>query len=201
MVPIIQGKIHHFGPRGLYNGLVLLGDDETGSFWDHITGECVHGSLKGKWMDTFPIDHTTVTRGLKKWPDLQIAFSRPPLWIRLLSPLMLKRMRRKGLFPPGFRKTMSSVDTRLQEMASGLGVVTDEVARFYPVEAIKEAGGKIQDQLDGRRITVYIDPEDQVPHAIYDNETDEQRPMQLFSRWYGFYLTYPECDIYTPKEK
>jgi hypothetical protein len=36
MVPIIDGKLYHFGPRGLYNGLILLGDDETRSYWDHI---------------------------------------------------------------------------------------------------------------------------------------------------------------------
>lgn len=47
---------------------------------------------------------------------------------------------------------------------------------------------------------VYIDPDDQVPHAIYDSGKDEERPMQLFSRWYGFYLTYPDCDIYSLKE-
>jgi hypothetical protein len=197
MVPIVQGKLHHFGPRGLFNGLILLGDDESRSYWDHITGECVHGSMKGEQMKTFPIDHTTVTRALKKWPDLMVAFSRPPMWVRLLRPLIKKRMQAKGFFPPGFRKTMSSVDKRLPEMTSGLGVITDHVQRFYPVEAIKEAGGKLQDQLDGQIITVYIDPDDQVPHAIYDSGKDEERPMQLFSRWYGFYLTYPDCDIYS----
>jgi hypothetical protein len=198
---MIQDRLHHFGPRGLYNGLILLGDDETGSYWDHITGECVYGPMKGERLNTFPIDHTTVTRALKNWPDLQIAFSHPPLWIRLLSPLMSKRMQRKGFFPPGFRKTMSLVDTRLPEMASGLGVIAGEVQRFYPVETIKAVGGQIQDEVEGQRIRVYIDPDDQVPHAIYINGTDVHSPVQLFSRWYGFYLTYPACDIYSPNEK
>jgi hypothetical protein len=200
MVPIIKDKLHNFGPRGLYNGLILLGDDETGSYWDHITGECVHGSMKGEQMSTFPIEHTTVSRALKKSPNLQIAFSRPPLWVRLLRPLMSKRMQGKGFFPPGFRKTMSSVDDRLPEMASGLGVITDKVQRFYSVQAIKRAGGEIEDQLDGHSILVYIDADDQTPHAIFNHEIGEQRPMQLFSRWYGFSLTYPECDVYSSKE-
>lgn len=96
---------------------------------------------------------------------------------------------------------MSAVDTRLPEMASGLGVITDIVQRFYPVETIKQAGGKIKDLLDGRIITVFIDPDDHVPHAIYDDKTEDKRPMQLFTRWYGFYLTYPDCKIYTLIEK
>jgi hypothetical protein len=199
MVPIIDGKLYHFGPRGLYNGLILLGDDETRSYWDHITGECVHGPMKGKKMEMFSIEHTTVTRALKTWPDLKVALSRPPFLMRLIAPIM-KKSQKKGFLPPFFRKTMSSVDTRLPEMTSGLGVITDHVQRFYPVQAIKEAGGKLQDQLDGQLITVYIDPDDQVPHAIYDSRKDEERPMQLFSRWYGFYLTYPDCEIYSLKE-
>lgn len=160
----------------------------------------MHGSMKGERMKTFPIDHTTVTGALKKWADLKVAFSCPPMWVRLLRPLIKKRMQAKGFLPPGFRKTTSSVDTRLQEMTSGLGVITEHVQRFYSVEAIKEAGGKLQDQLDGQLITVYIDPDDQVPHAIYDLGKDEERPMQLFSRWYGFHLTYPDCDIYFLKD-
>ncbi|MEX2355925.1 MAG: DUF3179 domain-containing (seleno)protein, partial [Thermaerobacterales bacterium] len=60
MVPLIDGRVHHFGPRGLYNGLILLGDDETGSYWDHITGECVYGPLKATQMEMLPVEHTTV---------------------------------------------------------------------------------------------------------------------------------------------
>jgi hypothetical protein len=200
MSPTIDGKTYHFGPRGLFNGLILLGDDETHSYWDHVTGECVHGSMKGKKMNVFPIEHTSVHRALQKNPYLEIALSSPPLLMRLLAPIM-NRGRKKGFLPPGFRKTMSSVDTRLLEMTSGLGIITEHVQRFYPVEVIKEAGGKIQDLVDGRIITVFIDPDDHIPHAIFDNETADQRPMQLFSRWYGFYLTYPECEIYSFKGK
>jgi hypothetical protein len=196
MVPIVQGKVHHFGPRGLFNGLILLGDDESGSYWDHITGECVHGPMKGERMTTFPIEHTTAASALKKWPDLQIAFSRPPLWIRLLIPLMSKRMQRKGFLPPFFRKTMGSVDKRLPEMTSGLGIITDNIQRFYPVDVIKQAGGSVQDEIDGQIVKVYIDTDDQVPHVEYLDKSKDGQPMQMFTRWYGFSLTYPNCDIY-----
>lgn len=195
MVPIIDNKRYHFGPRGLYDGLVLLGDDETHSYWNHITGECVYGSMKGEKMHVFPIHQLSVERALAKWPDLQIALSRPPLIMRFLAPIM-NRGKRKAFLPPGFRKTMATVDNRLPEMTSGLGVIIDNQQRFYPIERIKHTGGTINDQLNGRTLTVMIHQEDQTPYALDD---DDKRPMQLFTRWYGFYLTYPHCSVFEEK--
>ena len=54
MTPVVNGKTHRFGVRGLYNGLLLMGDYETGSYWDHITGVCVHGPLSGHQLETSP---------------------------------------------------------------------------------------------------------------------------------------------------
>jgi hypothetical protein len=194
MVPIIDGQLYHFGPRGLYNGLVLLGDDETRSYWDHITGECVYGPLAGKKMEVFPIQHTSVKRALQHWPEMYIALSHPPLWMKIIAPMM-KKGRKRGFLPPMFRKTMDAVDKRLPEMTSGLGIMVETVQRFYPVEVIKKAGGRITDVVDGRDINIYLDPEDQVPHAVYADENVQL--MQIFTRWYGFYLTYPQCQIYS----
>jgi len=43
------------------------------------------------------------------------------------------------------------------------------------------------------KLKVFIDKDDHVPYAL-----DEQGkiPMQLFTRWYGFSLTYPDCEVY-----
>lgn len=192
MVPVIEDKLYHFGPRGLYNGLVLLGDDETHSYWDHITGECVYGAMKGKRMDVFSIEHMKAKNALTKYPDLNIALSQSPLIMKMMAPMM-KIQAKTGFLPPFFRKTMKEVDPRLPEMASGLGVMTDSMQRFYPVDAIKEAGGQIEEILDGIKLKVFIDENDHVPYAL-----DEQgkKPMQLFTRWYGFSLTYPNCEVY-----
>jgi hypothetical protein len=192
-----QEDIEEYNKQELYNGLVLLGDDETRSYWDHITGECIYGPLVGKKMDVFPIQHTSVKRALKQWPNLHIALSTPPIWMRIIAPMMQKG-RKRGFLPPMFRKTMDIVDPRLSEMTSGLGIITESVQRFYPVEFIKKAGGHIADVVDGRDISIDLHQEDQVPHAVYAKmQYENDRPMQIFTRWYGFYLTYPQCQIYS----
>lgn len=107
---------------------------------------------------------------------------------------IMKKARKRGFLPPMFRKTMSTIDSRIPKMSSGLGVITDKVRRFYSVDAIKKAGGRITDQLEGKNILITLNSEDQIPHAAYLDA--ENPPMQMFTRWYGFSLTYPECEVY-----
>lgn len=173
-----------------------MGDDETQSYWNHITGLCVHGPMEGKQLEVFPIEHTTVSSALKMTPQLQIAFSKPSIVMRLISPIM-KRAHRKAFLPPGFRKTMGEVDNRLPEMTSGLGIITKEVQRFYPVYKVKENDNKIVDTFNGKIIVVCFNPDDQVLYAEFKDQND-QPPMQLFTRWYGFSLTYPNSEVYEP---
>ena len=77
LTPLIEGKEHHFSAGGLYNGLVLLIDDETRTYWDHITGAAVHGPLRGARMDAWSITLTTVAGALEQ--DPQMTLSRQPV--------------------------------------------------------------------------------------------------------------------------
>jgi hypothetical protein len=47
LTPLVNGEVHHFENRGLYDGLSTLWDEETGSIWNHISGEAVYGPLLG----------------------------------------------------------------------------------------------------------------------------------------------------------
>jgi hypothetical protein len=96
------------------------------------------------------------------------------------------------------------------------------------MEFVAEAGDVIIDELDGRRLLVYFDPNGHALAALYTEaisaawEGDDlrlstgdvlsrgvlrsadggklemERPLQVFTRWYGFALTFPETEIYKP---
>jgi len=184
---VIGGKVYHYSAGGLYNGLVLLIDDETKTYWDHVTGEALHGPLAGAKMPMWGIEMTNVETALRREPHLPVHRSRPGL-LGLLMGWGSRWI--DGRLPPGFRKTMAPIDTRLPEMEIGLGVVTDQTQRFYPLSAIRSL---LNDTIDGRAIRLSIGP-DSVPSAIWSD--DATRPIQLFSRWYGFSLTYPKCEVH-----
>jgi hypothetical protein len=219
--------VHHFGARGLYNGLFLLGDRETGSYWDHITGQCVHGPLRGYQLEVFPLLHTNVSKALAGHPDAQIAISKQSLTQRLMAFFMeWGRKSKRGVLPPGFKKTMGKEDMRRPRMDMGLCVWSNNVHRYYPLERIRKRGGAVVDELDRRRLLVYIDPVDSTPAALYTEAVECKwqgselhldsgeilreggvfearggaraitRPMQLFTRWYGCAYTFPGCEVF-----
>jgi len=191
LTPSSSGQALNLSAGGLYNGLVLLVDDETGSYWDHITGQALHGPLAGASMAQWGVEVSTAGAALEREPDLPLLRSKPGLLGNIMGRAASTRMG-KGWFPPGFRGTMEPVDPRLPEMCMGLGVVAG-VPRFYSLEQIKEAG-ELEDQLQGRAVRIRVDPASKVPVAAFLD--DGSRPLQLFTRWYGFSATYPGCEVW-----
>ncbi|MCP4197771.1 MAG: DUF3179 domain-containing protein [Proteobacteria bacterium] len=184
----MDGKILHMSAGGLYDGLVLLLDGETKTYWNHITGEALHGPMAGRRLEMWGIEITTVGDTQERYPGLLLLRSKLGLGGRLMS--FMARNMMKGKFPPWFRGTMGHSDTRLEEMTMGLGVITDTTKRFYPLEQIR---GGVEDKIDERTVQISVDKETGVPCAV---RTDGVRPIQLFTRWYGFSYTYPHCDIF-----
>ena len=41
LVPTIGGAMHHFENVGLYDGLFVMQDTESKTFWNHMTGEAL----------------------------------------------------------------------------------------------------------------------------------------------------------------
>jgi hypothetical protein len=125
-----------------------------------------------------------------------------------------------------FRGTLGKEDQRRPRMELGLGVWTATTRRYYPVARIREHGGALLDRLDGRAVLIYIDPESNTPAALFVKSASAKmhdkevlldggsvvqtsvlldrggkrlamaRPQQIFTRWYGFALTFPGCEVF-----
>ena len=142
-------------------------------------------------MDVFSIEITNVRAALQR--DRALTFSRSKLrpLARVFGWMNRSALTGRGRLPPGFRGTMGEDDERLPQMEHGLGVMVDGTRRFYPRDAI---GAGIVDELEGRSLHVRIGAADQIPFAEW--EQDGSRPLQLFTRWYGFAYTFPGCEIH-----
>ncbi len=125
-----------------------------------------------------------------------------------------------------FLGTLGKEDTRRPRMETGLGIWTNSTRRYYPLERIRERGSAFIDRFDGRKVLVYIDPETFVPAALFVNASgarlekgdvhldsgqivragvlvdargkrqSPERPPQVFTRWYGFALTFPGTEVF-----
>jgi hypothetical protein len=170
--PIVDGQVYHFAARGLYNGLVLLGDRESGSYWDHITGECVHGSLRGQRLEVFPLLIMNAAQALTSYPNAQVAISKQSVKQKLASRIFeYSRKSERGFMPRYFLPTLGEEDTRLPRMKRGLGVWFHSTRRFYPLERLRAHHGALIDELAGCRLLVYLDPISKVPAALYTDAT------------------------------
>ena len=125
-----------------------------------------------------------------------------------------------------FHGTLGKEDQRRPRMELGLGVWTATARRYYPVARIREHGGALLDRLDGRAVLIYIDPESNTPAALFVKSASAkmqdkdvlldngsivrtsvlldragkrlamERPQQVFTRWYGFALTFPGSEVF-----
>ncbi len=193
LIPVVDGAVRRFSAGGLFNGLLLLLDDETHTYWDHITGDAVYGMNVEERLESFPIQILSVSEALTRHPDLTVSLSET----RLAGTFMnwwIGDTYGEGTFPPGFRGTMSAPDERLPELTSGLGVLIDGQATFFPRDSVTEA---IEVEISGQRVV--IDGSEQFLAATFGDD-ESARPQQLLTRWYGFAYTYPNCSIYRPSE-
>lgn len=220
----MDGKILHFEFRGLYDGVSFLSDRETQSFWHHVTGEAMHGPLRGRRLPVGNLLHMTVRQALAAAPDALIALSDRPLRGQL--PAFWPWLERVPVLGERFRRTMARTDTRRPELDIGLGIWNQRVQRYYPLETLRAANNVILDTLDGQRIllvfeagasapqvfftrasaaswrgdTLALDDGSWLRHGVlYDRNGDRlsiARPLQLFTRWYGWVLMFPKTEIY-----
>lgn len=228
--PILNGQEYKFYGAGFYDAMVLLADQETGSYWDHITGECIYGKLEGAKLERLGmVTHSTAEAVAQIAPNAQLAqttltpdrqaFEEVGEMLRTLPELQ---------WPPEIENSLAWEDKRLPRLEMGLGVWSQQSSRYYPFRTLHMENNVIFDELDGRRLLVYNDPDTLTPAALFTDATSAtwyndvlqldngqriqaggltgdgetrplHRPLQLFQRWYGFSLIFPNCAVYRPK--
>lgn len=191
---MIDRQVYHFGAIGLSNGLAILADHETRTHWDHITGHAVEGLLAGYQLEIWPLRLTTVAAALVENENITISFSGYKSFKRILAQRLYPSfIHEKVWLPKFFHASMNApIDSRLDKLTQGLGVVAGRKAKYYPIHLIPSAG--LKDVWLGRTLIINRGPIDGVPYAQWDDRDEE--PMQLLTRWYGFSFTYPQCEIY-----
>ena len=146
----------------------LIADHQTGSHWDHITGECLHGSLKGHRLEVAPLRHMRVDQALAQFPDARIARSRLLLPFRLMEVVLTigQRLVKGRFLPPQFAGAIGAEDQRRARMEMGLGVWTETGSRFYPLDILK-ADGVLIDRFDDKTMLIYLDPISGTPTPLF----------------------------------
>ena len=148
-------------------------DDETGSWWQQVTGEAIYGPLKGKQLRS--VIHDELTFGLWKrekpngrvlQPDAAVAQAgkyAPANWEERMTKVPVT--------------TSAAIDNLLDARAIVIGIKVNDAARAYPFDAVLKQS-PILDQLGGVPILIVLG-DDHKSVRVFDRTVDG-RKLEFF---------------------
>jgi hypothetical protein len=187
----VEGQPLTFGVAGVWRRNMVIRDWQTGSVWQHATGEAIAGPLKGKTLH--PISGSLVKWGVwsTQHPDGILGTEPDPPAPNLLSVEgMVKLFSGTNKFAtPGLA---AKDDHRLPAHQMVIGVQVNDEARAYPLDLVRELG-KINDTLGGRQIII-------IYHPTGDNVDVRmgEEPLRVEHLWWqGWSEFHPQTDVFS----
>ena len=172
----MDGRVLNFRLAGINNQNFIMRDEETGSWWQQISGECILGPLKGKRLKSFDHDELTFAtwkaegpagRVLRPDPKIEAAGQYAPAdWERSVA-----RMR--------VATTLANPDEVLPARTLVVGVEAGGRSKAYPFEAL-EKQNPITDALGGTPLLVVL-AEDGKSVRVFDRRLDG-RALDLYMK-------------------
>ena len=171
----MDNRVLHFRLWGINNQNFIMRDEETGSWWQQVSGECIFGELKGRRLKLF--DHDELTFGTWKREGGG----------RVLRPDP-KHQAADDYVPADWEKSMQRVGvaTTLADPNEGLpartlvvGVEAGGAAKAYPVDALARQNPVI-DQVGDAPLLVLL-AEDGKSVRVFDRRL-EGRALEFFQR-------------------
>jgi hypothetical protein len=139
---------------GVWRKNLVMKDRETGTLWQHATGEAIDGPLRPATLEMLPAWETT-------WGELQsespgATFAVEPQRSAGLIPKSLK-IRALAITAKAQLKGLSQTDRRLDAHEIVIGIVVDGLAKAYPLQALRTLG-TIHDEWNGRKFALTHHP-------------------------------------------
>ncbi|MBZ0281165.1 MAG: DUF3179 domain-containing protein [Anaerolineae bacterium] len=166
--PVMNGQTLHFRRRGSYDGLLLIWDEETNSYWQHITGHCLHGSSQGKQLQMIALTrHMTAAEAGARTGEVRLLTATITDEQAKLSRAMEKMRSNPDRIGEFIGGTLVQEDTRRPRFELGLGVWTGQTSIFFPLTMLHLQDNMLLTELDDRPLLIYHAPEAIAPVAAY----------------------------------
>jgi hypothetical protein len=146
----VDGRVLHFHLAGINNQNFIMKDEETGSWWQQVTGEAIFGPLKGKHLKPAFMDELTFATWKREQPQG-----------RVLSPD--EKIAAKGEYAPAdWEDRMLRVPVATQVNAPVLdkrelviGITVNNSSGAYPFSALQKQN-PIIDKLGGTPLVIVL---------------------------------------------
>ena len=169
---IVDGRVLHFHLAGINNQNFVMRDEETGSWWQQVTGKAIFGPLQGKQLK--PVFHDELTFATWKREDPQG---------RVLKPDE-KILARKEYEPADWEQRMERVPvaTLLKDDSLGkrmliVGITIQGSPKAYPFTALQKQN-PIIDSVGGTPVVIVLGDDGKSVRAF--DRTVDGRGREVF---------------------
>ena len=127
-------------------------DEETGSYWQQVTGTAVAGPLKGSQLTLLPQDELSFALWKKEQPNGTVLAPLPRYAAKYDKATWEKEV---GKLPTVIHATKGS----LADRETIIGVVSGEAARAYPVSKLTAQSPVLLDDLGDQPLMLVLGPD------------------------------------------
>lgn len=187
----VNNKELTFGVSGLlHESNVLFYDHQTESLWSQLKEEAVTGPHTGTRLAAIPSMTTTWKAWREHHPhtlvlSTQTGFHRD--YNRL--PYLAYHKSPNPMFP------VKHEDIRLSPKEKVLGVSVGDAHKAYPLKALRERQGSLEDQVGSIKVKIHYDPHADSAHVV-DAASGKPIPS-VVAYWFAWATFHPDTPVYT----
>jgi hypothetical protein len=170
---------------------MIIRDRETGTLWQHATGEALIGPLKGQQLTLLGGSVMTWGGWKNKFPATQAALE-PKKWRGLFPKAVVSKVIARatsGKVPTGLSKR----DRRLPDHEFVIGITISGQARAYPLRLLQKSS-TINDHFAGKLICI----EHNIAFDRFQVFVDHEPMLHQRTKWHGWYEFHPTTSIFNP---
>ena len=149
-------------------------DEETGSWWQQVSGEAIQGPLKGQKLRSVAHDELTFALWKQEQPQGRVLKPDPGIDEKLYAPANWDE--RMANVPV---RIAQPLDQTLVPRTLVVGVTVGGIAKAYPIEAVKKQS-PIIDELGGVPIVLVVADDGKSVRAF--ERTLDARKLELFKK-------------------
>jgi hypothetical protein len=159
----VDGRVLRFHLAGLNHQNLLMSDEQTGSWWQQVTGECILGPLKGKRLRRIASDEVT----LASWRG-----ERPESTVVRFDP------RHLADYPPSDWEPRIAKLTGARDLI--VGIELDEASAAFPLAQLREQSPR--NAQVGRTPILLLVGADGNGVRSFIRPTVEAKPLEFYRR-------------------
>ena len=170
---VVNGQTLKFKLAGINNQNFIMRDEESGSWWQQISGEAIQGSMKGSQLEPVETDELTFGLWKRENPDGRVLRPDAKISVENYDPNWEPEVARMPV------KVVSKLDETLEPRTLVVGISLDGKSKAYPFTAI-EKQSPIIDTVGTTPIVVVLGPDGKSVRAfsrIVDNRKLELLKM------------------------